>query len=83
MKTLLIILLGEYGFVRCEKGKYYRLKIYGDDYSAVYLEIDTKDNFASFVKRVKFPTRQEEITKICLPNKLTKERLLKLLEILK
>jgi hypothetical protein len=72
--------LKELGFVRCERGKYYRLKIYDN----LFLEIDTEDSFASLVQIRKYRKRlNEKITKICLPNKLTKERLLKLLEVIK
>lgn len=66
-------------FIKCDK-KYYRTKLYDN----TFLEIDIEDSFASLVKLEKLPTwENEQITKICLPNKLTKERLLKLLEVIR
>lgn len=65
-------------FIRCERGEYYRTKLYDD----VFLEIDMNDSFASLVK-VENKNKRHPITKICLPNKLTKERLLRLLEVMR
>ena len=71
--------LDELNFIKCDK-HYYRTKLYDN----TYLEIDMNDSFASIVSVQKMETwKKERITKIVLPNKLTKERLLKLLEVIR
>ncbi len=66
-------------FIKCDK-HYYRTKLYDD----VYLEIDINDWFVSIVSVQSMVTwEKDRITKIVLPNKLTKERLIKLLEVIR
>lgn len=70
--------LRELKFIKC--GKYYRTKLYDN----IYLEIDTEDWFTSIVHAEKLPIwKHTRITKIALPSKMTKENLIKLLEIMK
>jgi len=69
-------LLKDLKFVRCERGRYYRMKLYEN----VFLEVDTEDYFASLVK-INTKDKRHPITKICLPNKLNKVNLIKLLEV--
>ena len=68
--------LGLLGFRRCEGGKYYRMGLYEN----TILEIDTGNMFASIVK-INNKDKRHPITKICLPTKITKKKLLNLLEI--
>jgi hypothetical protein len=69
----------ELKFVKCDKGKYYRTKIYDD----MFLEIDMNDSFAAIV-RTDFTKKREkeQITKMYLPKKMTKDKLLNLVAVL-
>jgi len=73
----MIELLKELKFIRCEKGKYFRKKIYEN----VFLEIDTEDWFASLVK-IDNRSKRPLLTKIYLPNKLSIDRLTMLTKLL-
>jgi hypothetical protein len=70
--------LTELKFKKCDK-KYYRIKIYDD----MFLEINTDDSFAA-ITRIDFTKKREkeQVTKMYLPKKMTKEKLAKLLDVL-